>query len=261
MRSVLVALIVLAVLPAAARADICPGTGADASYTGACGPAFATPAWADAGGWTDPSQYGTIELVDVNGDGSDELIGRSAQGLEIWRFDTTTGQWRPQVDADDFPQVLRDFTSPPPEDSNAHSPALAAYASTIQAADIDGQPGEEILARFWDGMRVYKYSAPQGGGVDGGTWAPIGVDGPFSDAAGWNDPSLYLTIRTADVDGDEKAELVSRTTTGAAIYTWTGSGWATDGSQLTYGLFGNTACQDVACYLTFRPFEMPGGSD
>ena len=269
----LVAALVCALVPAAARADICPGTGTDASYTGACGPAFATPAWADAGGWTDPSQYGTIDLVDVNGDGSDELIGRSAQGLEIWRFDTDAGQWRPQVDADDFPQVLQDFASPPPEAGNAHNPALAGYSSTIQAADIDGQPGEEILARFWDGMRVYKYVPPPASGTgpcagkptdrcpDGGTWQRIGTGGPFSDSDGWTDPSLYLTIKTADVDGDDQAELVSRTTTGAAIYTWTGSGWATDGSQLTYGLFGNQACQDVSCYLTVRPFEMPGGSD
>ena len=38
----LLAALVGALVPATARADICPGTGADASYTGACGPAFAT---------------------------------------------------------------------------------------------------------------------------------------------------------------------------------------------------------------------------
>ena len=135
-------------------AAACPSV--DTSYTGNCGPAFAVPSWTDAGGWTDPSQYSTIRLADVNGDGSDELIGRSDAGIEIYRFDTTLGQWRPQVDANGVPQLLNDFASLlPSNEGNPHNPNNPQYYSTIQAADIDGQPGAEILARFWDGMRVY----------------------------------------------------------------------------------------------------------
>lgn len=54
-----------------AQADPC----ADAapSDNGPCSPTFALPPWGDAGGWTDPSQYSTIRLADVNGDGRDEL--------------------------------------------------------------------------------------------------------------------------------------------------------------------------------------------
>ena len=51
-----------------AAADGCPS--ADTSYTGNCGPMFAVPSWTDAGGWNDPSQYSTIQLADVNGDGA-----------------------------------------------------------------------------------------------------------------------------------------------------------------------------------------------
>ena len=247
-----VALLVLAVLtPSSAWGAGCPDANADTSYTGNCGPAFAVPAWTDAGGFTDPSQYSTIRLADVNGDGTDELLGRNHDGLEVFWFDTSIGQWRPQVDANDVRQLVSaqdangnmvsDFASPSISDeSDPHRITRPYYYSTIQAADIDGQPGEEILARFWDGMRVYKYVPPAGGkNIDGGTWRRIGTGGPFSDSDGWGAPSLYLTIKTADVDGDKKAELVSRTTTGAAIYGWTGSGWAPDGSQLTYGLFGS----------------------
>jgi hypothetical protein len=159
--SVLAALVVAVsctLAPSVAAAPACPSD-VDTSYTGNCGPQFVVPNWTDAGGWNDPSQYATIQLADVNGDGSDELIGRADDGIEIFWFDTTLGQWRPQVNAKDVRQALTDFATPPPWNaSDPHSPAQPQYYSTIQAADIDGQPGAEILARFWDGMRVYKYT-------------------------------------------------------------------------------------------------------
>ncbi len=37
---------------------------ANPTYTDACGPTFVLPGWGDAGGWTDPSQYSTIQLAD-----------------------------------------------------------------------------------------------------------------------------------------------------------------------------------------------------
>jgi hypothetical protein len=258
---VLAALVVavsFALAPSVAAAPACPSL--DTSYLGNCGPQFAVPNWTDAGGWNDPSQYATIQLADVNGDGSDELIGRADDGVEIFWFDTTLGQWRPQVNAKDVRQALTDFATPPPwEASDPHSPAQPQYYSTIQAADVDGQPGAEILARFWDGMRVYKYTPPQGGNsIDHGSWSRIGTGGPFSDAAAYGEPSLYLTIKTADMDGDGKAELLSRTPTGVAIYGWTGSAWTTDGPQVTDPLFGGD-CGDAPCYYAFQPFAALAG--
>jgi hypothetical protein len=73
---------------AAAQSSACPA--ADPSYTGNCGPTFVLPAWGDAGGWTDPSQYATIQLADVDGDGRDELLGRSDAGL---RSTSSTRPW------------------------------------------------------------------------------------------------------------------------------------------------------------------------
>ena len=102
-------------VPAVAGAQQCPE--ANPSYTDACGPTFVLPPWGDGGGWTDPSKYSTIQLADVNGDGKDELIARNDQGLEIFWFDTTVGQWRPQADADGVQQVLTDFRSPLPTEA------------------------------------------------------------------------------------------------------------------------------------------------
>src|SRR4051812_49470028 len=94
----MLAAVASAVAPAPAAADGCPS--ADQSSLGNCGPMFAVPSWTDAGGWNDPSQYSTIQLADLNGDGADELIGRSDAGVQIYRFDTTLGEWRPQIGAD-----------------------------------------------------------------------------------------------------------------------------------------------------------------
>lgn len=203
--------------PAAAWAQVPACPSADPTYTGNCGPTFVLPAWGDAGGWTDPSQYSTIQLADVDGDGRDELLGRSDAGIQVHVFDTTLGQWRPQVDTKAIPLVLSDFSSSLP--SGAATWTEPQYYSTIQTADIDGQPGEEILARFPDGMRVYKYTAASG-------WTVAARGGPFSDADGWgSDPSLYSTIQTADLSGDKSRELISRSANGIVAYRWTGSGW------------------------------------
>jgi hypothetical protein len=40
---------------------------ASPTYTDACGPRFVLAGWGDAGGWTDPSKYPTIQLADLNG--------------------------------------------------------------------------------------------------------------------------------------------------------------------------------------------------
>jgi hypothetical protein len=246
-----------ALAPSTAVGAACPSL--DTSYTGNCGPLFAVPNWTDAGGWTDPSKYSTIQLADVNGDGRDELIGRNDVGLEIWRFDTTLGQWRPQVDANGFPQVLTDFASPPPwRASDPHSPAQPRYYSTIQAADVDGQPGAEILARFWDGMRVYKYTPPAGGNIDGGSWSRIGTGGPFSDAGGYGDPSLYSTIHvTRGAPADRSQAVMFARTHGApgdlslAFYTWSNGAWSSvPGFPVTD--FSDQECEQPSCYLDLQ---------
>lgn len=117
-RSVLTALIAALAMTlaasASARAASC--SLADFSYNGMCGPEFESPAWGDTAGWTDPSKYSTIQLADITGDGSDELIARNDDGLEIWTFDTTVGQWRPAIGANRLREVLQDFHSPLPSD-------------------------------------------------------------------------------------------------------------------------------------------------
>ena len=183
------------VAPSSALGSAC-SLSADDGYMGACGPRFVVPTWGDGGGWDDPSKYATIRLADVNGDGRDELLARNDQGIEVWTFDTGLGQWRPQVDANDVPQALTDFRSPKPGEDPATDWTQPQYASTIRFADVDGRAGVEVLGRFEDGMRIYKYTPPAGTtDIDGGSWALLRSGGPFANAPlGYSDPSLYLPL-------------------------------------------------------------------
>ena len=255
--------------PGVARAQ-CPE--ADPSYFDACGPTFTVPAWGDAGGWTDESKYSTIQLADFNGDGKDELFARNDQGVEIFWFDTSVGQWSPQVDADDLPQVLTDFRSPLPNETPATDWTQAAYYSTIQAYDVDGQPGAEILARFADGMRVYKYIPPTGTNtISGGSWSRIGTGGPFSDAAGYGDASLYSTIHVGKFRTEDAPLMFARTSNSyLAWYQWSGTAWTQVTRTNPLGEFdidgfADPACAQPACYLDLLPADIgqidPGGQD
>jgi hypothetical protein len=51
--------------------------------------------WTDANNWNQAPYYATIRTADVNADGQAEVLGRSAQGVETWVFNTTVNQWQP----------------------------------------------------------------------------------------------------------------------------------------------------------------------
>lgn len=248
--AVAVAAVVLALASGAAPAAAeCPEK--NPSYTGACGPTFVLPSWGDAGGWTKPEQYETIQLADVDGDGADELLGRTPAGLSIHTFDTTYGQWRPQVDAKDRPIVLTEFADPPP--LGATNPpgtgpwwntggfpgpfwkaggdyerktdwTLPQYYDTIQAADIDGDGREEVLARSHDGLMVFKFT-PSGPGR--GSWQHVSTSWQLRDQDEWDaGPFYYATIGTGDFDGNGDAEVFARGAAGISILDWRRGSWA-----------------------------------
>ena len=225
----LLAALVVALGPAALPASASCPQATSPSWTDACGPSFVLPGWGDGGGWTDPEQYATIQLADVDGDGADELLGRTPTGLAVQVFDKSFGQWRPQVDNQDRPIVLTAFANPPPLTSaNSSRPAtdwrLPQYYDTIQAADLDGQKGDEILARGANGIVVFKFTPS---GTPGkGSWAQLSQSGPLAGSA-WDAPYYYATIQTGDVNGDSKAELVARGSAGITTLGWNGSSWTT----------------------------------
>ena len=210
--------------PAAADSQ-CPA--ANPSDSGPCGPTFTLPEWGDAGGWTSPDQYPTIQFGDVFGDGQDQLIGRSADGIEIWEFDTSLGQWRPAVDSGGKPMILTGFADPPP--LTQANPTYTAtdwtdtgHYPTIQVADVLGNGRDQIIARANSGVIVFSY-VPGANGAPG-AWSQTFL-GPFSNADGFIGPDSG-TIHTADLTGDGKADVFAATPSGAVqAYEWDGSGF------------------------------------
>jgi hypothetical protein len=124
----------------------------DPSYNGPCGPSFTLPQWGDAGGWKEPDQFETIQFGAVLGNGREQLVGKSANGIEIWDFDTTLGQWRPAVDANGKPMILTGFADPPPltqaRPSYGGSDWTAPdHSLSIQVGDVLGTGRDQIIAR------------------------------------------------------------------------------------------------------------------
>ena len=84
---------------------------------------------------------------------------------------------------------------------------------TIQLADVDGQPGAELLAKNGGGIVVFKWDPTAK------TFNLLASNAPALSADPWStDRSYWATIQTGDVDGDKKAELLARGPYG--IRTW-----------------------------------------
>ena len=89
-----------------------------------------------------------------------------------------------------------------------------SYYETLQAADIDGVAGDELLARASDGLRVKKWVP----GTSGGSWDALPTLTALAGAASSVPDGMWGSIRTADIDGDGKEEVLALD--GKALQAW-----------------------------------------
>ena len=236
--------VMMAVSPAARAANCAL---ADFAYNGACGPEFESPAWGDTPGWTDPSKYSTIKLADITGNGTDELIARNDDGLEIWTFDTTVGQWRPAIGADGLPEVLQKFHSPGPTADVRGSWRDPAAFSTIQTADLYGDGEQEILADHEPyGARVWRYTPPTGTkSINGGSWSLVSTTPNLLPSVPM--PAQFLSLHAVNANGGPAA------LTDQDVF-WT---FGTNGFQSSAAKTLAPASSDPAYYLDNASGLMP----
>lgn len=143
-----------------------------ADGSGGFGPAIEGPNLSDASGWSDASNFATVRLADVTGDGRLDLCARGNNGMRCWPFD-----------GESFGAAWADG---PMKDETGWS--NTQYYRTITFADLDGDGKADVCARASQNYVCWKST--------GSAFESTLISGPaWSDALGFADPKYYSTTR------------------------------------------------------------------
>lgn len=225
-------------LNADGKADVCArfnaGVRCYLSQGSSFGARFAGPQLSDDSGWgSSPSYYGTFAMADVTGDRKDDLCARAAAGVLCY---PSTGSG------------FSGRTTALAALSNAEGFTRPEYYGTIRYGDINGDGKADVCARTPSGMRCW---------VSNGQGFPREVTGPsWSDAGGWNKLPYWPTIRLKDVDGDGKADLCARGSSGFRCHLSRGDSF---GPAIGGSLWPNTSgWDDYDNFSTIRMADLDG---
>lgn len=190
------------------KADLCARGAAGVWCAQSTGASFSSPTlwsqnnpvggnndFSNAGGWaSDPAYYSTIQFADIDGDGDDDVCGRSSLGLACSLSDHILRKFEPS-------------TIWSSHYSNGNGWLTPDYYGTIQFGDINGDGMDDVCGRDDDGIHCgISYGAPSELFAEAST-----LDVPeFSDAGGWTPQRYYQTITLADVDGDGNEDVCGR---------------------------------------------------
>ncbi|WES63272.1 VCBS repeat-containing protein [Microbacter sp. GSS18] len=131
------------------------------------------------------------------------------------------------------------------------------YGTTIHTGDLDGDGLADLAGRGPYGLEANSFDG------DLGQWLPIPAGPgpwPFSDADGWEAEQYYATIRIADVDGDGRAEALSRGPKGFEVWSLDTSrnAWAKEGAPAAFtGAFWDEA----RYFTTIETADLDGDGD
>jgi hypothetical protein len=202
--------------------------------------AAANPGMSDYAGWDQPQYYTTIRTADIDGDGAAELLARAAAGMRTYRFNTASQSW------DFVPASDLGMTDGSGWDQHK-------YYSTIQTGDIDGDGAAELLARYGDGLHVFRFNAAS----EDWEFVPTSDLG-MTDGSGWDQHKYYSTIQTGDIDGDGAAELLARYGDGLHVFRFNTDSQDWDGVPVS-GLGMDTAGWDLPeHYSTIQTGDIDG---
>lgn len=219
------------------RADVCarhqtegfrcwPSTGA-----GFGAPIFG-PEMSDANGWSDESNYATLRMADIDGDGRADLCGRGDMGFYCWRSDGTS--------------ITTEVVGPELSDAAGWSDRI--YWSTLRMGDVNGDGRDDVCARAADCLYCW---------LSDGSSFPTRIDGPaLSNEGGWSAAMYYSTLALPDINGDGRADVCAR---GAAVvYCWTSTGTGFSDTILGPPLSNDQGWSEHDQYSTLRWGDING---
>lgn len=155
----------------------------------------------DASGWADLTNYGTLRMGDIDGDGKADLCSRANAGIRCWTSDS---------EPFDTPIIGPAFS----DKSGWYKPQ---YYSTMRLADVNGDGRDDLCARATDGLRCYLST--------GDGFGDALITNLFSDADGFEAADKYATLRMGDIDGDGLADVCARNAEGMECYRSDGKGF------------------------------------
>jgi len=195
--------------------DLCARSSADFRCYPSTGTGFGAPivttALSDANGFDEPSQYGTLRMGDIDGDGRVDVCARAAAGMRCYR--SQASGFAAAIDG--------------PAWSDASGWGFVGYWSTIRLVDVDADGKADLCARGAKGLVCH---------LSNGNGFGAAVTGPaWSDDSGWSRHKHYSTLRFADLDGDGDLDVCARAAKGIVCAPWEGSGFgaAIDGPALS----------------------------
>lgn len=124
-----------------------------------------------------------------------------------------------------------------------------SYYSTIRLADINGDGKQDLCARYANGIHCF---------LNNGSAFTTEITVPaLSDAAGYGQESHYSTLQFVDINGDQKADLCGRRTSGIFCRTSTGTGFST--TEITFAAFTDASGFNLPkLYKTVRFADVDG---
>lgn len=160
-----------------------------------------TERFSDESGWSAVARRGTMRFGDVDGDGLEDVCGRSGDRV-----------YCAISDGAGFPGTVEG-----PEWSDASGWSDVRHWSTIRLVDLDGDGLWDLCGRSASGVRCHLSR--------GTSFGPELVGPELSDATGWADHSNYSTMRFGDMDADGDQDLCIKADIGMFCYPFEGSGF------------------------------------
>lgn len=202
------------------------------------------PAWTNALGWSDPSNYRTVRFVDINGDGKADVCGRANKGIVCHLangngFDAT--EWQG------------------PGLSDAGGWNKEQYYATIQFADVNGDGMADVCARAANGVHCYLATGSARTRAPFTAFSATDLHDPSqADARGYDAVQYYSSIQLADLDGDGRAELCWRAHDGIYAARLRDGAFTRVITAALPGLSSSVGWSDPANYRTLRFLDIDG---